>query len=146
MAKAKLKTYEEAIEAQSEGKVKVREAKQAKTDYLKTNKLKRNVDYSKDKKHGAKLVKLDNAIERTSNSLAKVNEQVKNLKPVKERVSKYEYPEGLTSDEKKKFRQVARAASNKDAKPKKEKAPKAKKEKVSKKKASKKSKKSTSND
>jgi hypothetical protein len=125
MARTKFKTYEEAQEAQTAGKAKVRDAKQALTDYLKKNKLKRNVDYSEDKKHSAKLVKLNNSIEKTSSSLAKVNEQVKDLKPKKDRVSKYDYPEGITSEEKKKFRQKARSDANGGEE---KKTPKAKKE------------------
>jgi hypothetical protein len=121
----KFNTYEEAQEAQTAGKAKVRDAKQALTDYLKKNKLKRNVDYSEDKKHSSKLVKLNNSIEKTSSSLDKVNDQVKELKPKKDRVSKYDYPDGITSEEKKKFRQKARSDANGDekkaSKPKKEK-------------------------
>jgi len=116
MAKAKLKTYDEALEAQVEGKKAVRDAKQALTAYLKTNKLKRNIDYTNDTKHGKKIARLNKAIERTSNALVKVNEAVKSLKPKVERKSKYDYPEGLTAEEKKKFRTKARAEANKASK------------------------------
>jgi len=125
MAK-KFSTYEEALEAQVEGKQEVRDAKQALTAYLKENKLKRNVDYANDKKHGKKITGLQNSIDKASASLEKVNEAVTNLKPAKNKASKYDYPEGLTADEKKQFRQKARAG-NKPAKEKKEKAPKANK-------------------
>ena len=127
MAKAKYKTFEEAQEAQVEGKTKVRDAKQNLTSYLKDNKLKRNVDYSNDKKHSKKIEKLNNVITRASSNLEKINEAVKGLKPKKERTSKYDYPEGITADEKKKFRQKVRSEANKDSKPKKEKKAKAEK-------------------
>jgi len=128
MAKQKFADHDEAIEAQTAGKAKVRDAKDALTSYIKENKLKRNVDYTNDKKHGAKITKLSNAVEKASEALVKINDAVKDLKPSKAKASKYDYPEGLTNEEKKKFRQAARSAAKpkKEGKEKKEKAPEAK--------------------
>jgi len=122
MAKAKFKTYEEAEEAQKALKIEAKNSKAALIAYLKQNKLKRNVDYSEDKKHGSKIAAFNRAIEKNMNALETVNAQVQELKPSKSKSSKYEYPEGLTADEKKKFRQKARQ----DSKPKKEKSAKVK--------------------
>lgn len=87
----------------------------------KENGLKMNKDHSENEKVGKKWAK----IKATINSLAEerntLAEEVKNLKPKKERAirpTKYEYPEGMSKEDKKKFRTQARSQSA----PKKEKA------------------------
>lgn len=139
MAKT-FKTYEEALEAQGAAKEAVKDAKSALTDYYTKNKLKRTEDYTDDAKHGAKVSKLQKEIDKATDHLTDVNEQMKTLKaPKKEakgREMKYEYPaECDTAEKRKKYRiEQRRKANGGEAKPKKEKA--AKEEKSSKAKTS----------
>ena len=125
---AKNATYEENVEKQQSLKTAINENKAALKAYYSENKLKKNQEL--EGKHAKAVDKLERAIERDREALEKLNIKVKESKPRKERVAKYEYPEGLTNEEKKKYRAKMRAGN----KPKKEKAPKAEKaEKVSKK-------------
>lgn len=112
MAKAKYKDYDEAEAAQKSLKIEVKNHKQSLTSYLKQNKLKRNVDHSDDKKHGKKITAFNKKIERAVSKLEVCNQACKDLKPKKERAYKYDYPDGLTAEEKKKFRQKARQEAN----------------------------------
>ena len=67
---------------------------------------------------------MEATIEKKKEQLDKTNALVKELKPAKQRAVKYEYPEGLTAGEKKKYRTKMRAEERKangTAKPKKEK-------------------------
>ena len=128
MAKT-FKTYEEALEAQGVAKDAVKEAKAALTEYYTKNKLKRNEDYTDDAKHGGKIQKLQNAIDRESSTLENIGEQMKALKPKKEksagRETKYEYPaDCVTSEQKKKYRIKMRKEAENADKPKKEKTEK----------------------
>lgn len=123
------KTYDEALEAQGTAKEAVKEAKSALTDYYTKNKLKRNEDYTDDAKHGAKVAKLQNAIDKASEHLADINEQMKSLKPKKEKAGremKYEYPADCdTAEKRKKYRIEQRRKAAGNDKPKKEAKPKA---------------------
>ena len=65
MAK-KFQTYEEALTAQEEAKSAVKEAKTALTEYYTKNKLKRNEDYTDDAKHGGKIQRLQQNIDKAS--------------------------------------------------------------------------------
>lgn len=118
------KTYDEALEAQGTAKEAVKEAKSALTDYYTKNKLKRNEDYTDDAKHGAKVAKLQNAIDKASENLADINEQMKSLKPKKEKAGremKYEYPADCdTAEKRKKYRIEQRRKAAGNDKPKKE--------------------------
>ena len=118
------KTYEEALEAQGTAKEAVKESKSALTDYYTKNKLKRNEDYTDDAKHGAKVGKLQAAIDKASEHLSDVNEQLKSLKPKKEKAGremKYEYPaECDTAEKRKKYRIEQRRKASGSDKPKKE--------------------------
>lgn len=140
------KTKEEAVKAQGKQKEVVVDAKSALTKYLKKNDLDREKDYSKDKKHGAKIKELTLAIKKANEVLVDINKAVDGFKGSKAEKTKtegkgskgtpqkYDYPEGLTSEEKKKWRVAARKGTTdpkelmKAAKSEKtEKAPKAKK-------------------
>lgn len=152
MAKAKIKTFEEAQAATTEAKASIKEAKGNLTAYYKDNKLKRKNDYSEDKKHGKKIGILERKIERANDSLTKAQAAVKDLKPATVRKTTYDYPDDIDTPElRKKYRQKQRAASKKGDKPAKKSSKKASKKeapakgsskKASKKKGSKKSKKS----
>lgn len=155
MAKESYKNKEAASTAQTSQTEAVVTAKAELTKYLKKNKLERDGDYSKDKKHGKSLKALNLAIEKENEKLVEINKIVDSFKDAKsakgskkvkgeKAASKgaktvYEYPEGLTSEEKKKWRVAARkgvtdpkellktAKAEKVEKVKKEKAPKAEK-------------------
>ena len=126
MAK-KFQTYEEALTAQEEAKSAVKEAKTALTEYYTKNKLKRNEDYTDDAKHGGKIQRLQQNIDKASETLADINEQVKGLKPGKAKAgrdTKYEYPaDCVTAEQRKKYRIKMRKEADSD-KPKKEKTEK----------------------
>lgn len=141
---AKAKTHEEAMENVTNLQAEVKEHKAALTAYFKDNKLKRNDDHS-DSKHGKKIAALEKKIERSREKLEKAKEAAKALKPKKERASKYNYPEGLTAEERKKYRAKMRAQEKKGEAPAKKKTSKKKTEKApAKKKAVKKKSKKTS--
>lgn len=128
MAKT-IKTHEEALEAQKVAKENVKIAKTALTEYYTKNKLKRSEDYTKDKKHGEKITRLQTEIDKKSETLEAINNQVKDLKPAKagaaDRVTKYEYPaDCVSSEDRKKYRIAQRKAAEGGDKPKKEKAEK----------------------
>lgn len=110
---AKFKNKEEAEKALKKAKNALTEANNTLTEYLKSNKLKRNVDYTGDKKHGVKITKLQDAIVACNKVIEDTKKSVAEFKPEKGagKPTKYEYPEGLTSDEKKKFRIEARKAA-----------------------------------
>jgi hypothetical protein len=153
MAKESYKNKEAAVKAQEAQKEVVVTAKAALTSYLKKNKLERDKDYSKDKKHGKALKTLNLEIEKANEKLVEINKITDSFKAekagkgskdkaaAKDSSSKgakttHTYPEGLTSAEKKKWRVAARkgvtdakellkaAKADKVEKVKKEKAPK----------------------
>lgn len=140
--KASKADKEEKKKGSDDGAVTLKEAKQAYTDYLKKNKLSRDKDYSEDKKHGKNIRTLQLAIDKLSDKADdsakkdKKDKKEKKTSSKKEsagREAKYEYPEGLTAAEKKKFRiEQRKKAKGGEDKPKKEKAGKAKEEKSSK--------------
>lgn len=108
-------SYEEAIEAVNLKKAALKEAKQALRAFRKENDINPD-DPIEDEKLAKKSAKLVAVVEKAETELEEANIAAKELKPKSERVSKYEYPEGLTAAEKKKFRAKARAAAKKAAK------------------------------
>lgn len=151
MAKESYKNKEAAVKAQEAQKEVVVNAKAALTKYLKKNDLARDKDHTKDKKHGTKIKEFNLEINKANEKLIAINTAVASFKEGKEKkagkegkekkgskgaVAKYDYPDGLTSEEKKKWRVAARkgstdpkellkaAKADKVVKEKKEKAPK----------------------
>lgn len=123
---------EESQDTVKSVKAEINEAKKALTTYFKENKLKKNEDYSEDKKHGKKISRLEKAVEKAQEKLKTVKEASKGTGT---RATKYEYPDDITTAaQRKKYRQEQRALAKGD-KPK-----KAKKEKPAKEEKSKKSK------
>ena len=122
-------TYEAALKQQKEAKDAVKTAKQAQTDYFNDNKLKKNQDYTKDKKHGKKVISLSKEVKKAMATLENINTKVdsfekdkKDSKKGKEKEkkaksgsaagarTKYEYPPDVTSSsDKKKYRQMMRS-------------------------------------
>lgn len=129
------KTYEEASEARDKAKITVKQAKEQLTDYYTKNKLKRNIDYTGDKKHGEKILRLQSKIDQATEQLENINliltkmgtkSKSKDAKAEKAgatksagREAKYDYPaECDTADKKKKYRiEQRRKANGKAEKP-----------------------------
>lgn len=107
--------YNEALEAINLKKTAVKEAKTALRAFRKENDINPEEEI-KDEKLAKKYAKLATALEKAETELAEVTEAAKALKPKVERPVKYEYPEGMTASEKKKFRTKARATAKKAAK------------------------------
>lgn len=129
---AKVKDLASAKKAQATAKEDLLDANKALTDFCKKNKLSRDGDHSKDKKFGKEYKELKLAAEKASTAMDDANEAVKSFKKEENksaasgRTTKYEYPDGLTSEEKKQFRiQKRREAKGEAPKVKKEKAEKA---------------------
>lgn len=83
------------------------------TDWLKEKKLKKSEDHSKNENE--KIAKKFTRLTAETKDLETKREELKKFvaenKPSKDRVTKYAYPDGATSDDKKKFRQNCRAAA-----------------------------------
>jgi hypothetical protein len=107
----KTMTYEEAQDSLKALKVELSEAKADMTSFLKENKLKRNVDHSNHEK--GKIAKKFKTFKAAINRLEKERDELKEFtkanKPQKERASKYQYPEDLSADDRKKFRAQMRS-------------------------------------
>lgn len=108
-------TYEEALEAINLKKAALKEAKTALRAFRKENDINPD-DEIKDEKLAKKHGKLVTAVEKAETELTEATDAAKELKPKAERAVKYEYPEGMSAGEKKKFRAKARAAAKKAAK------------------------------
>lgn len=131
---SKPKTYEEALEALETAKANLGEVKEANREFKKENKIRRNKpieDEAIAKKLEASEAKVDKA--REAMEAAKLN--AKELKPRKDRVTKYEYPDDCVTDkDKKKYRaKMRREAKKSDAPEGEEKKTAAKKKVVAKK-------------
>lgn len=138
MAK-KVKKATTAKEVQTSSKDALATAKKNLTTFLKKNGLARDEDHSGSKKYGKEFKELTLAVDKASDSMDEGNTKVKAAKATKTKADKaegktpgratqYEYPEGLTSAEKKEFRVKARRDAKALAKgdsPKAEKAAKA---------------------
>lgn len=119
---AKIKSFEEAKDALVEQKNSLKENKAELKEFKKEHKLKGDKQ-----PEGAKLEKqfgkLNHRVDKGITKVAELKELVKELKPAKDRQTKYEYPDGLDDKGKKKFRAAARralkSAEKKEEKPKK---------------------------
>jgi hypothetical protein len=124
-------TYEQAVEVVEEKKATLKTAKAEAREFRKENKL-RPDDEPADEKVAKKLGKVNAAVEKAQKELDEAMAKAKELKPKTVRESQYDYPEGMTAQEKKKFRAKARAEARRAEKaategesPKKEKKEKA---------------------
>ena len=143
------KTIDEAEKAQKEAANLVKEAKTKLTSYYNKNKLNRAEDYADNAKHGPKIKKLQLEIDKQSEYLTQINEQMAKLAPKKAKASKeekapkaekaakaekvvkakateakatkYEYPADCDTPEKKKKYRIQMRNANKPAKEKVEK-------------------------
>lgn len=117
------KTHEEAVAVLEAAKEDLMNKKKELRTFRVENGIKKDVPVE-DAKVKAKLEKLEKAVAGAQGKLEKAKEEEKGLKPVKTRIAKYEYPEGMTDKEKKKLRaklrREAKAAAGGE-KPKKEK-------------------------
>lgn len=114
---------EEAKAAKVTAKEEYDTAKGELKAFMKENKLSKDEDHSEHEKHGKKYSKLKATADAAKKKVEAIDAWLSDEKPGKEgkkggapREVKYEYPEGMTDAEKKKFRAKARAAANKPAK------------------------------
>lgn len=114
MSKKKKETKEVSVdelkEQLVETKTKLSDARKEMNAFCKENKLKKAKDHSdhKDKKIATAYKKLQKAIEKLEAERDALQEKFKASKPKAERNTKYDYPEGMTADDRKKFRQETR--------------------------------------
>lgn len=111
MAKKKL-TFEEATDELTENKSVLAEKKEVLKAFKTENKIKKNKPIG-DVKIEGKLEKLNLAVEKQRERVEASKELVKELKPRKDRVVKYDYPEGMDDKEKKKLRTKMRRDAKK---------------------------------
>jgi hypothetical protein len=119
-AKAKTKTLEGAKKTQAKAKEELKAANAALTTFLKKNKLARDEDHSKDKKFGKEFKELTLAVGKANEAMDAANAAVDKFKGSEKkeskggsgRATKYDYPEGLTSKEKKEYRIKMRKEAN----------------------------------
>jgi len=116
---SKPKDYDEALEQVNAKRETLKEQKAELRQFKTENKIKRGKEVE-DAKIAEKLAKKDAAIEATREEIETLKAAAKELKPRKERVTKYIYPEDCVTDaDKKKFRAKKRrevkAAEKKEA-------------------------------
>lgn len=112
--------YEQAMEAANLKKEDLKAAKAELKAFRKENSIKPD-ETPTDEKILKKFNKLTATVEKAEEAHNKALEAAKELKPKTARPSKYEYPEGMTAAEKKKFRAKARAEKKRADNPKPEK-------------------------
>lgn len=96
--KPAIESYDQGIEALREVKEAIAAGREEMTEFLKTNKLKRNKDYSADKTHGKAFKAIRNKIDELVVKKDELTAKLKALKPKKERSLKYEYPADVLGD------------------------------------------------
>lgn len=139
-------SFEDAVTAKETKHTELKEAKATLSEFKKENKIK-GEDAPEDEKLAKKFNKLVKAVETAQEDFDEAKALAKELKPAKERETKYEYPEGMDDPkEKKKFRAAQRSASKKEEKADKKADKKKGKEKEDDKKSDKKVKKSRKDD
>jgi len=133
---AKAKTYDEATANLDAAKTTLSDAKEVVRTFKTENKIRRNKPVE-DEKVAKKLEALEAKVEKAREAMDITKEIAKDLKPRKDRVTKYEYPADCVSDkDKKKYRAKMRRDSKKaDAPEGEDKAAKPSKKKVIKKSA-----------
>lgn len=117
---AKPKTYEEALELMDAKKEKLSELKQGLREWKKENKIKRNKPVE-DEKLATQLTKKEEVVTKAQEAYDTARDSAKELKPQKDRVSKYEYPaDCITDKDKKRYRAKMRRDAKAGEKPEKE--------------------------
>jgi len=110
---AKPKDYDEALAQLETAKEAYASEKEAIRDWKKENKIRRNKPIE-DPKVQAELEKREAKVETLREAMDAAKEAAKELKPRKERVTKYEYPDDCTTDkDKKKYRAKMRREAKK---------------------------------
>jgi hypothetical protein len=99
----KPKTFEEAQEQFEALREALKEAKNELREFMVENKIKKDKT-PEDPKLAKKFEGLTKKVDAAKTAAEQAKESVKELKPKKVRETKYEYPDGLTDKEKKKFR------------------------------------------
>jgi len=119
---AKPKDYDEAVQQLEAAKTDLSEKREALREFKTENKIKRNKPVE-DPAIQKQLETHEGAVEKAREVVDAAKAAAKELKPRKERVTKYEYPEDCTTDKDKKRyrakmrREAKKAESGDDAKP-----------------------------
>ena len=117
---AKAKTYDEALTQMEGVKNQLAEAKEDLRNFKQENKVKRNKPVE-DPKTQAQLEKKEALVEKLRTQFEELKGSAKELKPRKDRQTKYVYPTDCVTDkDKKKFRAKMRREAKKAAEPKSE--------------------------
>ena len=112
---AKPKNYEEALAQLAAAKENLSEAKDGLREFKKDNKIRRNKPVE-DEKIAAQLEKKEEIVDNAREKADLAKEAAKELKPRKERVTKYVYPDDCVTDkDKKKYRAKMRREAKKKA-------------------------------
>ena len=112
---AKPKNYDEALEQVTIAKETLAGAKETLREFKTENKIRRNKPVE-DKAIAAKLEKLEVTVDSAREKVDNAKATAKELKPRKERVTKYVYPDDcITDKDKKKYRAKARRELKKSA-------------------------------
>ena len=106
MAKVE-KTHEDAVATLEAAKENLKAARTALREFKVENEIKKDT-VPEDAKIKTKLEKLVAAAEKAAEALEVAKTAEKELRPQKERVVIYDYPEGMSDKDKKKFRAKAR--------------------------------------
>lgn len=105
---AKPKNYDEALEQLTSAKESLASVKENLREFKTENKIRRNKPVE-DKKIVAQLEKQEATVDTAREKVDEAKAAAKELKPRKERVTKYVYPDDCVTDkDKKKFRAKAR--------------------------------------
>jgi len=119
----KPKTFEEAQEQFGDAREALKAAKDELREFMAENKIKKGAT-PEDPKILKKFESLTQKVDAAREKAEGLKEAIKELKPKKNRETKYAYPEGMSDKDKKKFRAAQRRAAKGGE-------PKAKKEKES---------------
>ena len=112
---AKPKSYEEALEQFKNAREALKEAKTTKREFMKEHKIKKDVA-PEDAAVAKKWDKLLANVEKAQEEVEEYRSIAKDLKPKKERVTKYDYPDDMDDKEKKKYRAKMRKEAKKEEK------------------------------
>ena len=112
---AKEKTHVEAVAELEAAKETLKSARAELRNFKSENNVKKGKE-PEDEKVKKGLAEREAAVEKAQEALDAAREVEKGLKPKKDRALKYEYPEGMTEEQKKKFRAKKRREAKAAAK------------------------------
>lgn len=113
---SKNEEHQDSVATVEAAKEELKSAKEALREFKAEHGVKRGVT-PEDPKVAAELAALEEAVEAARTALDEAKEAEKESRPRKTRTLKYEYPEGMTKAEMKKFRAKKRREAKKAAEP-----------------------------